>query len=197
MTVKPVSRLVHHVFPGRNPLATAGDRIEGAVLALAIAVTLLAIPIAGAAASESYATRRAQIPVHQAARHEVDAVLVEDAPPTIGSTERGGVVESTPVLARWRLPDGSARQGVVQAHYDAEAGAVVPIWIDQDGAMTEAPTTEEGAAFNAILLALLLWSAVAGTAALLYLAARFTHQRIRMGRWADEWARIAPEWTGR
>jgi len=158
---------------------------------------LLAIPIAGAAGSESYVTHRAQVAVHQATRHHVNAVLVEDAPQTIGSTERGGVVESTPVLAQWRLPDGSARRGVVQAHYDSTAGAIVPIWVDESGSVTDPPATEAGAAINAILTALLLWSAVAGAMALLYLTARFAHMRSRMRRWANEWTRIASEWTGR
>ncbi|GGU50513.1 Rv1733c family protein [Lentzea flava] len=197
MTAKPMTRLVHQAFPYRNKLATTGDRIEGAVLAAGVAVALLAVPVVAATGSEVYATHRAQVAVEQASRHHVDAVLIEDAPPTIGSTERGGVVESTPVLARWRLPDGSAREGVVQAHYDAKAGAKVPVWIDRNGAVTVPPMTNEGAAINAILLALLLWGGTAGSMTLLYLAVRFAHQRIRERRWGTEWLRIAPEWTGR
>jgi hypothetical protein len=197
MTAKPMTRLVHQAFPYRNKLATTGDRIEGAVLALGVAVSLLAVPVAGATGSETYAEDRARVAVEQVSRQRVDAVLVEDAPLTIGSTERGGVVESTPVPARWRLRDGSTREGVVQAHYDAKAGARVPIWVDESGRAAEPPMTNEGAAINGIILAFLLWGALTGAMALLYIATSFAHRRIRMRQWANEWRRIAPDWTGR
>lgn len=192
-----MTRLVHQAFPYRNKLATTGDRFEGAVLALGVAVSLLAVPVAAATGSETYAKDRARVAVERVSKQHVDAFLIEDAPITIGSTERGGVVESAPVQARWLLRDGTAREGVVQAHYDAKAGATVPIWIDESGGVTEPPMTEEGAAINGIILAFLLWSAVTGVMALLYLATSFTHKRIRLSRWAHEWQRIAPDWTGR
>ncbi|MGW6442670.1 Rv1733c family protein [Lentzea sp. NPDC055074] len=197
MIAKPMSRLVHQAFPGRNRLATAGDRLEGAVLALGLAVTVLAVPLTGATGSEIYAHQRSRVAVEQATRYETTAVLVEDAPETIGSSERGGVVETASVLATWRLPDGSARRGEVQAHYDAQAGAAVTIWVDEHGDPSDPPMTPEGAAIDAIALALLLWAGVAGAMTLLYLATRFTHQRIRLSRWARDWERISPEWTGR
>ncbi|GAB2861969.1 Rv1733c family protein [Lentzea nigeriaca] len=197
MTAKPMTRLVHQAFPYRNELATTGDRIEGVMLALGVAVSLIAIPVAGATGSETYANDRARVAVEQVSKQHVEAFLIEDAPITIGSAARGGVVESAPVLARWRLRDGTTREGVVQAHYDAKSGARVPVWIDESGRVTEPPMTSEGAAVNAIILAFLLWSAVTGAMALLYLATRFTHKRIRLRQWANEWRRIAPDWTGR
>lgn len=197
MIAKPMSRLVHQAFPGRNRLATTGDRVEGAVLALGLAVTVLAVPFAGAAGSEIYAYQRSQVAVQQASRQETTAVLIEDAPESIGASERGGTVEVTSVLATWRLANGSAKQGEVQAHYDSKAGAAVTIWIDESGNPSDAPMTAEGAAIDAITLALLLWSGVAGAMALLYLATRFAHKRIRLGRWAREWEQISPDWTGR
>lgn len=197
MTAKPMSRLVHQAFPGRNRLATTGDRVEGAVLVLGLAVTLLAVPVAGATGSEIYVNHQSRVVVEQASKHQVDAVLIEDAPETIGSSERGGVVETVPVLARWRLADGSARQGEVYVHYDAKAGATVTIWVDETGNASEPPMTPEGAAIDAIVLALLLWSGVTGAMALLYLATRFVHKRIRLHQWAREWEQISPDWTGR
>jgi hypothetical protein len=197
MTAKPMSRLVHQAFPYRNKLATTGDRIESTVLVLGVAVALLAVPVAGAAGSEIYATQRERVAVEQASRSRAEAVLIEDAPATIGSSERGGTVETAPVLAKWRWRDGSIREGHVQAHYDAKAGATVRIWVDQNGKVSEPPMTNEGAAIDAIVLALLLWSAAAGAMALLYLAVRFAHKRFRLRQWAHEWERIAPDWTSR
>lgn len=197
MTAKPMSRLVHQAFPYRNELATTGDRIESMVLVLGIAVTMLAVPVAGAIGSEIYTSQSARVAVEQATKSRADAILIEDAPPAISMSERGGAVEAAPVLAKWWLRDGSTRHGAVQARYGAKAGATVSIWVDESGAVSEPPITSEGAALDAIFLALLLWSAAAGSTALLYLATRFAHQRIRMHRWAKDWERIAPDWTGR
>ncbi|MET9232222.1 hypothetical protein [Lentzea sp. NPDC003310] len=197
MIATPMARLVRQAFPYRNELATLGDRFESAVLLLGVAVALTAVPVAAAAGSEIFAAERARVAVEQTTRSRADAVLVEDAPETIGASERGGAVETAPVLARWRLPDGSARQGLVQAHYDAVAGAKVPIWVDEDGDVTSAPISAEGAVIDAIFLAVLLWAAAAGSAALLYFVARFAHRRIRSRRWESEWERVASDWTGR
>ncbi|WP_086664507.1 hypothetical protein [Lentzea kentuckyensis] len=43
-------------------------------------VALLAVPVAGAVGSETYATHTARVEVEQKSRTQVDAVLVEDAP---------------------------------------------------------------------------------------------------------------------
>lgn len=197
MTAKPMSRLVRQAFPYHNELATAGDRAESAVLVLGFVIAMLAVPVAGAAGSEIYALQSARVAVDQATKSRTDAVLIEDAPPAVGMSERSGAVEAAPVLATWRSRDGSPRGGEVQASRGAEKGAVVPIWIDESGAATEPPMTSEGAAIDAVFLGLLLWSAVAGAMAALYSAARFAHKRVRMRRWSAEWERIAPDWTGR
>lgn len=128
MTANPVSRLFRRVFPGRNPLATCGDRIEGAALALGVVVTSLAVPVAGAVGSEAYAAYESRVEVEQANRTQVDAVLVEDAPEMSGRSE--GAVETALVTATYRLPDGAVREGLVPAPHDAASGAVVRIWIN-------------------------------------------------------------------
>ena len=87
MTANPMSRLVRRAFPGRNPLAAFGDRIEGAVLALGVVVALLAVPVAAAIGSEIYATHESRVEVEQTSRTQVDAVLVEDAPSMSGAAE--------------------------------------------------------------------------------------------------------------
>lgn len=136
MNAKSMSRLVRQSFPGRNTLADAGYRWEGAVLA-------------------------------------------------------------APVMATWQLPSGSARQGPVDARYGSAAGTIVRIWIDESGGVTKPPMTTAGAAVTAAVSAFVLWCALAGAMALLYLIVRLAHGRIRLRRWTNEWERIAPEWTGR
>ncbi|GAB2862124.1 Rv1733c family protein [Lentzea nigeriaca] len=197
MDTKPISRLARQAFPGRNELATAGDRLEGAVLVIAVLVALLAAPVAAATGSELYATQRSQVASEQQTRHRIEAVLIEDAPPSTWTAERGGVVESPLVPARWRAADGAERHGAVPANYDAQVGTTVRIWVDQNGDVAKPPLTGGGAASTAVAVAVLLWTAVAAAMSLLYLAVRFTHKRIRLRRWAGEWERIAPDWTSR
>lgn len=194
MNAKSMSRLVRRAFPGRNRLADAGDRWEGAVLVVAVVVALLAVPIAGAIGSEIYATQRDQAASEHQSKHQVNAALIDSIPPASDSG-RGGAV-STPAMATWQLPNGSARQGLVDAHHDSSAGSTVRIWIDESGGVTGPPMTTEGAAVFAAVGAFVLWCALAGAMALLYLTVRFTHSRIRLRRWTNEWQRIAPEWTG-
>jgi hypothetical protein len=189
VTANPMSRLLRRVFPGRNPLATYGDRVEGAVLALGAVVALLAVPVAGAVGSETYARHEARVEVEQKSRTQVDAVLVQDAPLMSGAASET-VVETTEAAASWHMPDGTARRGVVRAPFGAEAGTELRIWVDLNGAVTEPPLTDQGAAFTAIFSALLLWGMVVGAMALLFGVVRFAHMRIRLRWWQLEWELI-------
>jgi hypothetical protein len=47
------------------------------------------------------------------------------------------------------------------------------------------------------MVAVLLWAALIGVMAGLYLLVRLANQRSCLRRWADEWAAIGPEWTRR
>ena len=195
MTV--MSRLVRRAFPGRNPLASFGDRIEGAVLALGVVVVLLAVPVAGAIGSEIYSTHVSRVEAEQKSRIQVDAVLAVDAPSMDGAAGSEALVETTEAIATWRTPDGLARKGVVRAPYGAEAGTTLRIWVDLSGAPAEPPMTNQGAAFNAIFSAVLLWGLIAGAMALLFGLVRFACMRIRLRWWQLEWELTAPDWTGR
>lgn len=195
MIANPMSRLFRRVFPGRNPLATYGDRIEGAVLALGVVVASLAVPVAGAVGSEAYAAYESRVEVEQANRTQVDAVLIENAPEMSGRSE--GAVETASVVATYRLPDGTVREGLVPAPYDAASGATVRIWIDRGGEVVDPPMTSDGAVISAFVIALMLWGGATGVMALFYVVIRFLHMRIRLRWWKLEWELTAPDWTGR
>lgn len=197
MDAKQLVGVVRQAFPGRNPLATAGDRIEGVVLVVAVVVALLALPVAAAVGSDFYAAQLAQSASEQQTRQQVAAVLLEDAPPVSGFVDPDGPVESASVRATWRGPDGAQRQGIVQAAYGRKTGGTVPIWVDDGAVLTRSPLTTEGAVIKAVALVVLLWAGVSASMTLLYLAVRFTHKRMRIRRWAAEWERIASDWTAR
>ncbi|SFR03068.1 hypothetical protein SAMN04488564_102241 [Lentzea waywayandensis] len=197
MTANAMSRLVRRAFPGRNPLATFGDRFEGGVLALGVVVVLLAVPVSGAVGSEIYAKHVSRVAAEQKSRTQVDAVLVENAPTMDGAASSEALIETTDAVATWRAPDGLERKGVVRAPYGAAAGTTLRVWVDLGGEPTEPPMTNQGAAFNAILSALLLWGLIAGAMALLFGLVRFVCMRVRLRWWQLEWELTAPDWTGR
>ena len=192
-----LARVVRQAIPCRNRLATAGDRLEGSLLVVAVVVALLALPVAGAAGSEFYVAQTARSTSERQARHMVSAVLLEDAPPVKGFVDPDGPVESAPVRATWRGPDGVQRQGVVQAAHGRKAGGTVPIWVDRGAVMTRPPLTAVGAVLKAVVLAVVLWTGATAVMALLYLTVRLAHKRVRVRRWAAEWERIASDWTAR
>jgi hypothetical protein len=197
MIANTLSRLLRRAFPGRNPLATFGDRIEGAVLALGVVVALLAVPVAASFGSEIYTTHESRVAAEQKSRTQVDAVLVADAPSMDGAASSEALIETTEAVATWRTPDGVEREGVVRAPYGAEAGTTLRIWIELTGEPTEPPMTNQGAASNAIFSALMLWGLVAGSMALLFGLVRFVCMRVRLRWWQLEWELTAPDWTGR
>lgn len=197
MDRKLFSRVLRRAFPGHSELATAGDRLEGFVLVLTALVALVAVPLAGAVGSELYVRQSAEAVAEQQNTLRAHAELIADATLVVGAAVAEGVLESVPVEATWTAPDGGTRQGTVQAASQAKAGTSVPIWIDRNGDLTSAPLSTEGAAVNAVFVAVLLWASAVGAMTLLYLAIQYAHKRIRMVSWASEWERIARDWTAR
>lgn len=140
-----LSRFARRAFPGRNPLATTGDRLEGALLALTAVVALLAVPVVGAFGSEFGSAQLTRAEQERQTRQQVQAVLVADAPQA-GRADPNGSSESASVRATWQAPDGTAREGPVDAAVGRKAGATVPIWVDAAGERARPPLTAEGAA---------------------------------------------------
>jgi hypothetical protein len=196
-SVSPVARLVRHTFNRRNELARAGDRFEGLVLVIAIAVALLGLPFAAAVGSELYVSQSIESREQTSTRHQAVAVLLVDAPPFTGTIDRGSGVQTSEVPASWELPDGTVRTGEVTANDGAKVGHAVRIWVDDKGSVVGPPMSSVGAGLSAVMVAVLLWAALIGVMAGLYLLVRLANQRSCLRRWADEWAAIGPEWTRR
>lgn len=160
-------------------------------------MALLAVPVAGAIGSEIYATHESRVEAEQKSRIQVDAVLAVDAPSMDGAAGSEELVETTEAIATSHMPDRLARKGVVRAPYGAEAGTTLRIWVDLSGEPAEPPMTNQGAAFNTIFSAVLLWGLIAGAMALLFGLVRFACMRIRLRWWQLEWELTAPDRTGR
>jgi hypothetical protein len=68
---------------GRNPLVRTSDRIEALLLILAVAVALVAAPIAGAIGTAVYEARSHAYVERATSRHTVTAIAVEDSVTTV------------------------------------------------------------------------------------------------------------------
>ncbi|MGM1059855.1 Rv1733c family protein [Saccharothrix sp. Mg75] len=189
-----VTRLVRGAFHPGNELAGRGDRLEGLTLLLLVLCAVLAVPVAAAIGSERWASGRAEAERQLDEHRTVLATLVEDAPaPRV--SDRGVAAElRAPVRATWSAPGGGAREGLVPASAGVRAGGSVPVRVDADGSVVRTPLTREGAAVDAVALALGVWTAVVAVTGLPHLLVRGAHRALRRRRWEREWAQVAAEW---
>ncbi|TNC19335.1 Rv1733c family protein [Amycolatopsis alkalitolerans] len=183
-----IMRQLRWIGSGRNPLATRWDRIETALVAVAIVLSLGMVPVALAAGSHEYATGLRDAAHEQATRTQVTAVLLADAPETLSAR---ATATQVPVKAVWRLPDGSERTGQVEVAPGTDAGTGTPIWIDQAGNSVPEPLTRDGALGAAFGIAALVWVGAVGLVVLALWGARFLLDRRRGEDLAREWQRAS------
>jgi|HubBroStandDraft_6_1064221.scaffolds.fasta_scaffold22994_3 hypothetical protein len=183
-----MSRLAR-MLAGRNPLRRPIDRFEGAVLVALLAVFGVAVALAAIVATHTYQSQQAVASLRPAV-----AVLVQHGPPA-DSLSGAGQVE-----ARWRVPGGGERSGVLTAATvpgisGAAAGTRVAVWLNRSGQPAGPPP---GLAVM-IIYALVTGgavTAVAGVALLVaYALARYVLDRRRLAGWETAWARTGPSWT--
>jgi hypothetical protein len=174
---------------GRNELRRSADRVEGAVVVALVAAFLAAIVASVCFAWHLYQSERL------AAARMRPAVAILSQPGPVAAV-------SISAVARWRLPNGTERSGVLTAvtapaiNY-APAGASVQVWLDRSGE-PEAPPPSPGVMILTALFAGL--SATAGAAVVLglcYLLCRAALDRHRLAQWESAWAAIGPRWTSR
>jgi len=85
---------------GRNPLVRSSDRIEVMVLSLAVLLTVVAVPVAGAIGTSVYDAHTQAYAEEAQTRHQVTATAIEDGtvvmqPKSLSFTARA-TVECSP-----------------------------------------------------------------------------------------------------
>ena len=134
-----LARLARWLGFDRNPLRRGTDRLEAALRLVMIILVVLAVPAASVAAgrwADHYALHWAQ--VQRAENHQVNAVLLQDAPGT-GTPDPYTSVRTAWVPARWQPPGQPPRTGEVLAVAGARKGSTVRTWIDPSGKVTDPP----------------------------------------------------------
>lgn len=191
------TRLVRMLWPPRaNPLARGVDRLESVSLTVVVLVALFLLPVVLVLGSLVYADLVAKGEQQAAASHETVATLLADAPPP--STDGHGYSTSakSSVRARWEMPDGSARTGLVKAARGLDAGTEVTIWLDnRDGHVVDQPTTSAEASGASLLTVVFTYLALVSMLAIVQFGLHRLFDRRRLRAWSEEWARVEPDWN--
>lgn len=177
----------------RNELRRPSDRIEGAILVTLAAAFLAAAVVAGFLAAHVYRSQRL------AAQGLRPVVAVVSASGPIDTT---AFPPATGVQARWRLPDGAERSGVLTpwvapAIFDAIPGTDVQIWLNRAGQPQPPPPGQRVAILDALITGVVVTTAAAVLLMLGYQLCRMALDRHRLATWASAWAATGPRWTSR
>jgi sensor c-di-GMP phosphodiesterase-like protein len=181
-------------WPDHNPLRRTSDRVEAAIIAIALILFLAGAPLLALFAwhwADSAAHRVQQR--QQATWHQVSALLLADARPVV-DIGYGGIAGSE-VPARWTAPDGTARAGDVPAPENAQAGRTVRIWVDESGAQTGPPLRAQQATGQATLAAVLAPFALGTVLLCAVSVAVYILDRRRLAAWAADWRSAGPRWN--
>jgi hypothetical protein len=174
---------------GRNPLVRTSDRIEVAVMALAVAISLFSVPAAGAIATAVHDERAHAYAAEQQERHKVPATVTADSP----ASPRGSVAV---VAARWQVGDVE-NAGIFTSDNPVKEGSSVDIWVDRNGRHVSAPAPSWQAGVDAIGAAVAFWLLVTGVAALLVALVRRGLRRARYAGWNRDIASLVDDDGGR
>ncbi|MGO4443426.1 hypothetical protein AB4Z42_08705 [Mycobacterium sp. 2YAF39] len=177
-TLHPPQWRIFNLFR-RNPLVRASDRIEALAIAVAVMVSLLAVPLAGAVGTTVHDSRRDVYSQQHHSRHLVTATITGD----IAAQDNSRTSTAT-VAARWSAA-GAEHSGEVSAQSETKPGDELAVWVDDKGALTDAPTSTTRAGVDAVTAALFMWAGATAAAALLFAGTGAVCDRIRAIRWQD------------
>ncbi|UGT67789.1 hypothetical protein LTT66_32130 [Nocardia gipuzkoensis] len=113
-----------------NQLMRPSDRLESAVRAFATVAMLVAVPIAGAFATEAYVDTSAEIRSEKATKTLIHPVVIDEPAKVAAHRYQARV--------RWD-EDGRIGDAIVPVRERARTGDRVELWLDADGAPTARP----------------------------------------------------------
>ncbi len=182
------------LWPDRNPLRRASDRLAAAIVGMTLLAFLVGAPIAALAAGRWAGGAALHVARSQhASWRQVPAVLLANAPASV-DVGYGGV--SLPgVRARWTAPDGTVRRGYVEAASGARAGSTVLIWVNRAGQLTGPPLRHDQVTGQEMVGMVIAPFALGG---LLLCAAALGLQAVdrrRLNAWDAEWRGVGPRWS--
>jgi hypothetical protein len=170
---------------GRNPLVRTSDRVEVAVIAFAVLVSLIVMPFAGAIGTAVHDERAQIYAAQQHDRHQVAA------PADKAATGPAAVLQ-----ARWRAGDVESPDTLDWATPTKDA-AGADIWVDNNGRQVGPPASSWQAGADAVVAALAFWMAATALVALLVALVRRGLRHARFNAWNREIAVLVHDNGGR
>jgi hypothetical protein len=188
--VRPTTWPVLRLF-SRNPLIRTSDRIETAVIMLAVLLVVIGAACAGILGTTIHDTETQNYLQQAQTRHAVVATAVEDSKPAASSETTASTVD-----ARWQSK-GSDHADVLGWDYAVKAGEPLQIWVDADGNRVDRPTPVAHAVTDALTAAAVGWLIVVLAAAQVVCAARAHAYRMRDAQWERDIRCLVDEDGGR
>lgn len=167
------------VFDG-NPLVRRSDRVEAMVVVLAVLITVVAIPMAGAFGTSVHEERTRLYIDEARTRHQVVATATEEGQIFV----QGRSIVFT-AEAGW-TEAGKPHRGVVMWPNDVKVGDRQSVWVNDRGEIAGQPSPSSKAGVEAVSAAFALWLAVAQAAAVLVFLVRHWLDRSRYAEWDRE-----------
>lgn len=161
------------VVLSRNPLVRGTDRIEALVIMLAVVVSLLVIPVAGAVGSAVYDTRAHLYAREARTWHRVTATIIGTGGEAVHPYSGRPVMQ-----ARWAA-EGGWYTAFLPIKDPVKPGDLVQVWVDDDGNPVDAPPPTSNAGSEAVTIAVSIAVLVIGVSASLVVATRWQLDRIR------------------
>ncbi|MFI9650773.1 hypothetical protein ACIHAA_31480 [Streptomyces sp. NPDC052040] len=180
-----------------NPLRRRSDVIEAWTSLLLAVLLCVGAPLIGAVVGWwAYDGAHAAQAAQRAERHQVPAVLVQDAPAAPPSNQ--GVRQALyRAQVRWTEPGKGTRTTAAQVPAGSLRGEQVRVWLDTRGQGTGPPLSDAAVWQHGLTSG--VWTA-AGAAGVVFLGRAVigrVAERHRMAEWEDEWARTGPDWGRR
>lgn len=181
----------------RNPLRRRSDVVEAWTALLITVLLCLGAPLVGMAAGwAAYDSAHTAQLTERAQRHQVPAVLAEDAPATVPSTQ-SAKQPLYQVKVRWTEPGKGTRVTPALVPGGSRSGDRVTVWLDARRHGVAPPRNDAAVWQHALTSG--VWTA-GGVAAAVFLGRAVigrVAERHRMREWEAEWARTGPEWGRR
>ena len=175
---------------GRNSLRRTSDRIEAAVLWLALVGCLLLVPVSAALGTGVQRSSVRQAEIDGAGLTRGVAVALESVPVNPAAT----VVVPRLARATWTDQHGIVREGMVMVPSGTRAGAPVNIWLDASGTPADAPRSRGVSAAVGTMTGLAMFAGGLLGIWLFVLSVRSLLDRWRRRCWTADWDRVAGTW---
>lgn len=179
----------------RNPLRRRTDRIETVVLAALVAAFLAGATLAVLVGVRSVGMASQRAARAEAGWHQVMAVALRSA--ANRANPKFQAVPDPRVPVQWRAPGGAARVAEAYLPPGTPAGRTVPVWVNRQGRLVQAPVPGADLVIRSLLQVLLAMSLLAAGLAGLGWAVRCLLNRRRLAAWDLGWSATGPQWTGR